>query len=209
VDWSSREGFASEVLAAYRNAERGVIKASTGGPGYGVPTGHPIGRTLALGESRSVELASLFFDLDEFTARTFWSDQDETVRLAHAVLSGVAEVVSATGGYVAGLRGDGLYAVFGPNEDVFCTVHASACGALALDLVQNGLNPMLERAGIDPVRAAVGADFGLVSLVRSGDSVRSTLSDFQRISRRSARKRRSHGSSLSGRRSRIELATRT
>ena len=69
------------------------------------------------------------------------ADHDETVRLAHAVPSQVAEVVSATGGYVAGLRGDGLYAVFGPNDDVLCVAHASACGALALDFVQHGLIP--------------------------------------------------------------------
>ena len=34
---------------------------------------------------------------------------------------------------------------------------------------------MLEREGIAPVRAAVGADLGLVSLVRSGDSVSSDV----------------------------------
>ncbi|MFJ6259085.1 adenylate/guanylate cyclase domain-containing protein [Rhodococcus erythropolis] len=134
-----------------------------------IEPGHPMFVDLQIGESRMCEIASVFLDLTNFTGRTFWDSPDEVTRLAHAVLSGFTDVVKAFGGHVLGLRGDGLFAGFGPGVPREVSVSAAllACG-VALNAVQEQLNPRLERIGVSPVQARAGADFGSATFVRSG-----------------------------------------
>lgn len=63
----------------------------------------------------------------------------------------------------------GCFAGFGPTNDpaVSVAVAALAC-ATALDAVKNDLNPRLQAAGMAPVQARAGADFGNTFFVRSG-----------------------------------------
>jgi len=116
-------------------------------------------------------MASVFFDLTKFTARTFWDDPEEVTMLAHSVLCAFAEVVTDFGGHVLGLRGDGLYAGFGPvvSAEVCVAVAAIAC-ATAIDAIQNDLNPKLALRKISPIQARAGADFGRTSFIRSGSA---------------------------------------
>jgi adenylate cyclase len=90
------------------------------------------------------------------------------VDLAHAVLTGFISVVSAFGGYPLGLRGDGLFAGFGPGDPRVDSVCALSACAFALDAVQNGLNPRLDDAGIHRVQARAGLDYGQITFVRTG-----------------------------------------
>lgn len=132
-------------------------------------SGHPNFAGLEVGEQVQVEIASLFLDLEEFTARSFWETPLETARLAHAVLTGFTEIVQGLGGHVLGLRGDGLYACFGPVQDSHVAVAmAGLAAAAALDAVENDLNPRLEALSIQTVRARAGIDFGDAVFVRSG-----------------------------------------
>lgn len=134
-----------------------------------IRTGHPLFSDLEIGEQRSSDLASVFLDLSNFTGRTFWDDPEDVAFLAHAVLSGFTEVVKNLGGHVLGLRGDGLFAAFGPTSDpaVAVGVAATACAA-ALEGVKEVLNPQLRYRNIDPVVARAGADYGTAVFVRSG-----------------------------------------
>ena len=134
-----------------------------------VGLGHPIASDLEIGQTVSCEMASVFLDLTNFTGRTFWDDPFEVTMLAHNVLCGFSTVVSDLGGHVLGLRGDGLFAGFGPTNDpsVSVAVAALAC-ATALDAVKNDLNPRLQSNGIAPVQARAGADYGETYFVRSG-----------------------------------------
>jgi adenylate cyclase len=132
--------------------------------------GHPDFQGLGLGETGTCEAASVFIDLEQFTARSFWDSPEEVTRLAQAVLSQVALVVNDYGGYVLGLRGDGLFACFGdsssqPWVDV---AFAMAAGAFALDATENSLNNLLELSGIRPVQLRVGADYGRLDFTRTG-----------------------------------------
>ncbi|OON30153.1 hypothetical protein BSA16_17735 [Micromonospora sp. Rc5] len=135
-----------------------------------VTTGHPDYMGLPLGGSGFCEAVAVFIDLEQFTQRTFWDPPHEMVLLAHAVLAEVSRTVVQNGGYVLGLRGDGLFACFGCAESdpaIDATI-ALASGAQVMDAVQSTLNPMLRDYGLEPVQVRVGADFGRLDFVRIG-----------------------------------------
>ncbi|MGI8394238.1 adenylate/guanylate cyclase domain-containing protein [Leucobacter sp. W1038] len=130
--------------------------------------GHPAFEELEVGERRTAPLAVAFLDLTDFTGRTFWDDEVEVVDLAHAVLTGFIEVVLAHGGFPLGLRGDGLFAGFGPgNPQVDTTMALGAC-AFALGAVESEVNPRLEARGIHRVQTRAGLDYGRITFVRTG-----------------------------------------
>ena len=74
----------------------------------------------------------------------------------------------AFGGFPLGLRGDGLFAGFGPGDPKVGTVMALSACAFALDAVERDVNPRLDRAGIARVQARAGLDYGRITFVRSG-----------------------------------------
>ncbi len=137
--------------------------------------GHPGFEELEVGERRSASLAVAFIDLTDFTGRSFWDDDDEVVDLAHSVLTGFVQVVTGCGGYALGLRGDGLFAGFGPGDPRMDAVLALSACAHALNAVENGLNPRLKAAGIKPVQARAGVDYGRLTFVRSGSRERNEV----------------------------------
>ena len=130
--------------------------------------GHPHFEDLGVGERRTATITAVFIDLTDFTGRSFWDDDVEVVDLAHAVLTGFVETVSHFGGFPLGLRGDGLFAGFGPGDPRADSVMALSACAFALDAVQNEVNPRLIAAGITPVKARAGLDHGRITFVRSG-----------------------------------------
>jgi class 3 adenylate cyclase len=136
-----------------------------------VPTGHPDFEHLAIGESAHCYGVTAFIDLVAFTSRTFWESPESVVRLNTAVMSQVAEVVQSLGGYVLGLRGDGVFACFGDDKVQDPKVPAGfsmlAC-AFALDAVKNALNGLLTQSGMRPVQIRAGADYGRLDFVRIG-----------------------------------------
>ena len=68
-----------------------------------------------------------------------------------------------------GLRGDGLYAGFGPWEERGVSVALAGLAAAAcLDGVMNEVNPWLDGMGMRHVQARAGADFGDVTFTRTG-----------------------------------------
>lgn len=148
--------------------EKGMVHASAGNALATRSLGHPDFEDLAIGEQRSANIACVFLDLSKFTGRTFWDGAHETARLANAVSTGFIASVSWFGGFPLGLRGDGLFAGFGPGTPTVDVLAALGASALALQGVQNEVNPWLERSGMEPIQARAGADFGEVTFVRSG-----------------------------------------
>lgn len=131
--------------------------------------GHPLFESLQIGERRTAQMAVAFLDLTDFTGRTFWDDEMEVVDLAHAVLTGFIEVVLAFGGYPLGLRGDGLFAGFGPSDPRVASSMALGACSFALSAVEKAVNPQLASRGIHSVQARAGLDFGSITFVRSGN----------------------------------------
>ncbi len=148
-------------------SERSIV-ASAGPSLETKALGHPAFEELQVGERRSASLAVLFLDLTDFTGRSFWDDEAEVVDLADAVLTGFVKVVTAAGGYPLGLRGDGLFAGFGPGDSELDAVMALSACAFGLQAVQEGLNPRLKAAGVERVQARAGVDYGRLTFVRSG-----------------------------------------
>ncbi|PJI55353.1 adenylate/guanylate cyclase domain-containing protein [Methylobacterium radiotolerans] len=113
-------------------------------------------------------MTAMFIDLRDFTGRSFWDPQDQVADLAHAILAGFIETVLRHGGYPLGLRGDGLFAGFGPGDAQVGASFALAAGAFALNAIDKNVNPRLEQRGIRPVQARAGLDFGDITFVRTG-----------------------------------------
>jgi adenylate cyclase len=161
--------FSTRVLERYDNLRNPNTTLKARAVGESLQTGHPLYNGLLVGERRSCEMASLFLDLTNFTGRTYWDDPGEVADLAHAVLSGFTEIVDDLGGHVLGLRGDGLFAGFGPSADPRVSVAlAAAAAAASLDAVANSLNPALKSRGIEPLQARAGADYGTAVFMRTG-----------------------------------------
>ncbi|TCL88768.1 adenylate/guanylate cyclase family protein [Curtobacterium sp. PhB142] len=169
---AAKSAFTERVLSAYDGRKTLRASASESFAENEAQTSLPPSlQHLRLGEQASHDVASVFIDLREFTARSFWDEPAEVANLADAVLSGVAMIVEEMGGWVVGLRGDGLYAMFGIDpfisEQIAVLTAATAC-ARALSEVRENLNPWLELRGIERVRVRAGADFGTVAFIRSG-----------------------------------------
>ncbi|WP_406816525.1 adenylate/guanylate cyclase domain-containing protein [Mycobacterium sp. M23085] len=163
--------FGDAVMRDFRRrqlVQQRSVTASTGAELEAKALGHPAFENLVVGESRATSLVAVFLDLTDFTGRTFWDDETEVANLAHAVLSGFVSVVCAFGGYPLGLRGDGLFAGFGPGDPRVDSVCALSACAFALNAVENGLNPQLDKAGIHRVQARAGLDYGRITFVRTG-----------------------------------------
>ncbi|HVW27937.1 MAG TPA: adenylate/guanylate cyclase domain-containing protein [Polyangiaceae bacterium] len=134
-------------------------------------TGHPSFANLPVGATSHCDAAVVFFDLTNFTSRSFWDPPDSVVRLARAVLTQLIEVVHDFGGHVLGLRGDGVFSCFGGPESVTSAVDvAGALGACAwaMDAVQGALNNLLALDGLEPVQLRAGADYGRLDFCNTG-----------------------------------------
>ncbi|THJ64729.1 adenylate/guanylate cyclase domain-containing protein [Arthrobacter echini] len=137
---------------------------------------HPDFDALPVGSRKAATMTVVFLDLTDFTGRSFWDDPTEVADLAHAVLSGFIETVIAFGGYPLGLRGDGLFAGFGPGTrpDIDAVMALGAC-AFALDAVEREVNPRLVQRGIRRVQARAGLDHGAITFIRSGNDQHSEV----------------------------------
>ncbi|MEU1171925.1 adenylate/guanylate cyclase domain-containing protein [Streptomyces microflavus] len=177
-DMLNRDQFANDVLSRYRKltSASGLLEKSARSDAFAhaasMPsTGHPHFMHLGLGESGHCYGVSVFIDLVAFTSRTFWEEPEKVLRLNTAVMSQVAEVVQSCGGYILGLRGDGVFACFGDRNvrdpKVSAAFSMAAC-AFALDAVRNALNQLLEQSGMRPVQIRAGADYGRLDFVRIG-----------------------------------------
>lgn len=166
-----RERFARGVVDGYRDRSTAAFSAvSKSLRAEGSSVGHPDFDTLPLHASGHCPMAISFIDISSFTARSFWEDPGDLVRLSVSVLTQVAFVVEQSGGHVLGLRGDGLMAGWGslgsdPTVDVLL---AAAAASVVLDAGRGALREMLEMDGIEPVQLRAGIDHGDVHFVRTG-----------------------------------------
>ncbi|PPG92839.1 adenylate/guanylate cyclase domain-containing protein [Rathayibacter sp. AY1F3] len=136
---------------------------------------HPRFEDLPVGGRTTAAMTVAFLDLTDFTGRSFWDDPAEVADLAHAVLSGFIETVIAFGGFPLGLRGDGLFAGFGPGTSEVDAAMALAACAFALNAVNTEVNPLLKQRGIRPVQARAGLDHGTITFIRSGSDEHSEV----------------------------------
>jgi adenylate cyclase len=86
-------------------------------------------------------------------------------------LSALCWAIQEHGGYILGLRGDGVFAFFGdPGHTKHHQLAAFAVGATgwAIEAIESEVNPRLRQRGIEPVQVRAGMDFGEVTFVKVG-----------------------------------------
>lgn len=170
--------FANTVLGDYtrrRDSLQATLSHGSSELRKAEALGHPRFDGLKVGGRETAPMVMVFLDLTDFTGRTFWDPQEQVVDLAHAVLAGFIETVTAYGGYALGLRGDGLFAGFGPgNPQVDSSFALGAC-ALALAGIRDEVNPRLDALGIRRLQARAGLDFGDITFVRTGTDENSEI----------------------------------
>jgi adenylate cyclase len=96
------------IIKASRTQAESLRASAAGVP----PMGHPDFHDLQIGEVGTRDAAVMFLDLRRFTARSFWDSPDQIIRVNVAVVTELAEAIQRHGGYVLGLRGDGVFACF-------------------------------------------------------------------------------------------------
>lgn len=133
---------------------------------------------LEIGQAATGRFACLHIDMSDFTARSFWEPSHEVAQLSMVLLSMYSEVVESFGGYVFGLRGDGVFAGFGGldarHPEVDCVL-ALAAAAWCLSATRDDFNNEAQRWSSEPVHLKVGADWGEITLARAGTRSSSEL----------------------------------
>lgn len=135
-----------------------------------ITSGHPIAASLSIGQKVQGDIVSVFLDIGSFTRRTRLMDPLDATDLAHSVLTGFTGVVQQFGGHILGLRGDGVLAAFGPTDPTMAVLVAGVATGVALEGVQQVINPELVRRRIDPITARAGMDYGTAVFVRTGSA---------------------------------------
>jgi adenylate cyclase len=166
--------FGETVMRDFAARRDGALFMSAGAQDRSLA--HPEFDDLAVGAKKSADMAVVFLDLTDFTGRSFWDDPAEVADLAHAVMSGFIETVLAFGGYPLGLRGDGLFAGFGPGQmaSIDAVMALGAC-SFALNAIETEVNPLLEARNIRRVQARAGLDYGTITFIRSGNDQHSEV----------------------------------
>jgi class 3 adenylate cyclase len=135
-------------------------------------------RNFTLGGGASAWGAILFVDLRNSTTRARSIGPRKTYLTMHALLPALAYAVDEYGGYTVGFRGDGLFAVFGMNEQGFnpdgqnqgrVIADACSCGQFMIEAVAKIVNPLLdERECPGNLHIGVGIDSGTIVITRIG-----------------------------------------
>jgi class 3 adenylate cyclase len=132
--------------------------------------GHPDFEHLGIGETKESQGVILFLDVRGFTKLSFALSNEELLRILLALTeAGVASVVQY-GGHVIEFTGDGIMAAFGdavtaPESAAFAALRTAA---VLLKGVRDDVNPRLKQVDTEPIRTAIGMEFGEILWSRIG-----------------------------------------
>jgi len=132
--------------------------------------GHPEYEFLQTGQTTEGKALVFFLDIRGFTKLCFVYDNELLVQIVQALTSASVSSIARFGGYVVEFTGDGVMAVFGNSgtqseETCLAGLH---CAAFLMKGVRDDVNPNLKDVGSDPIRVAVGMEFGDVLWTRIG-----------------------------------------
>jgi class 3 adenylate cyclase len=136
----------------------------------GAKLGHPDFEPLKVGETKESQGVVFFLDIRGFTKMSFVLPNEELLWILQALTQAAIRSVIQFGGHVMEFTGDGIMAVFGDSRiaseaAAFAALHTTA---FLMKGVQDSVNPQLERVGTEPVRTAVGMEFGDILWSRIG-----------------------------------------
>lgn len=132
--------------------------------------GHPEFEHLRVGETKDGQGVVLFLDIRGFTKLSFVLSNNELLWILQALTEAAINSVIQFGGHVMEFTGDGIMAVFGDSQlhPELAAFSALNTTAFLMKGVQENVNPRLENLGTEPVRTAVGMEFGEILWSRIG-----------------------------------------
>src|SRR5580704_7914836 len=121
------------------------------------------------GEGKELDVAVLFSDIRDFTARSEQSLPYDVVHMLNRYFTAAAEPVLNNNGFIDKYIGDGILAVFGTrNESPGTTCRNAVRAALGMLEAVQRRGPTFEREFNMPLRIGIGIHFGTVILGRIG-----------------------------------------
>jgi len=132
--------------------------------------GHPDFESLKVGETAEDQGVVFFLDIRGFTKLSFVLSNRELLWILQALTEAAVESVLQYSGHVIEFTGDGIMAVFGDSrmaseESAFAALHTTS---FLMKGIQDYVNPRLEHFGSEPIRTAVGMEFGDILWSRIG-----------------------------------------
>lgn len=132
--------------------------------------GHPEYEFLQIGQAVDGKCLVFFLDIRGFTKLCFVYSNEELLRILQSLVEASVKSIAQFGGYTVEFTGDGVMAVFGnsqlsPEDASFAGLH---CTAFLMKGIRDVVNPRLKAAGTEPIRIAVGMEFGDVLWSRIG-----------------------------------------
>ena len=132
----------------------------------------PAPQQVLLGSGKQMELAILFLDICRFSdwPNATFEQQETTLNVLQVFLPEMMTIVRDCAGKYEKNTGDGLMAYFGTEtRDSAESVRPAIKAATLMHVVNDtALSPLLQSAGLWPIRFRVGVDFGEVTIGRIG-----------------------------------------
>jgi hypothetical protein len=124
--------------------------------------GHPDFSQLQIGDTVESKGVVFFLDIRGFTKMSFALPNEELVWILQALTETSVRAIEGFGGHVIEFTGDGVMAVFGdfqavPQIGAFVALQTASFLMLG---IRDYVNPQLKQYGTEPVRTAVGMEFG-------------------------------------------------
>jgi adenylate cyclase len=157
-------------FSPHKAARRTGLKAMGDAAGIVKALGHPEFEFLEIGETAEGKGLVFFMDVRGFTKLSFVYSNEDLLRILQALLQAAVRSVAQFGGHTIEFTGDGIMATFGdskksPEEACLSGLH---CTAFLMAGVRDVINPRLKSAGTEPVRIAIGMEFGDLLWARLG-----------------------------------------
>ena len=132
--------------------------------------GHPEYEFLQIGQTIEGKSLVFFLDIRGFTKLCFVYSNEALLKILQALVETAVKSIAQFGGHTVEFTGDGVMAVFGDSKMTaelasFAGLH---CTAFLMKGVRDVVNPRLKEAGTEPIRIAVGMEFGDVLWARIG-----------------------------------------
>jgi len=128
---------------------------------------------LVYGTGRRLRAAVLFLDISAFSARPSETqrEQDFMLRILTFFFTEMVRIAEEYGGTVEKNTGDGLMAYFEDNAGDPPTSgikRALPCALTMFYAVQNAVNPVVVRTGLDAIQFRVGIETGWITIAKLG-----------------------------------------
>jgi adenylate cyclase len=126
--------------------------------------------SINIGEAKRMDVAILFFDLEDFTKISSQITMEQTLELLNYIIPSVMHVIRYWRGVFEKNTGDGVMAILGAETKDLGTIAQDAieCAMAIRYVMENEVQPTLVAAGLPHVNFRIGIDMGNVLVGKIG-----------------------------------------